>query len=322
MPDAERPFKKSKSRPEHVKQGHPASRQGARPETELDKRPLPVAGLGGGDFTRAAFERQAALLGDPRLSHPVHARQRALIVHQLQRDYGNRHVQRLVKYVSQKHTEGVQMRMKVGPAGDRFEQEADQVAHQVMSMTQSSGSASDPQIRLTDGGTAKKKPIQTLEEKEPIQMKSLQRQVGAEGGDVQPDLESAINRARGGGQALPENVRNSMEQAFGADFSQVRVHTGAKSDALNESLSARAFTTGQDVFVRQSDYTPGSRDGQELLAHELTHVVQQNGSVLRQSFFEQSNTADAQTERELQLRGEHQQLMPGNKKVANQTSKN
>ncbi len=69
-----------------------------------------------------------------------------------------------------------------------------------------------------------------------------------------------------------------MEQAFGADFSQVQVHTDSKSNKLNESIQAKAFTTGKDIFFKQGEYQPDNQPGQELLAHELTHVVQQNGS--------------------------------------------
>ena len=77
-------------------------------------------------------------------------------------------------------------------------------------------------------------------------------------------------------------MRSSMEQAFGADFSGVRVHTDSRSDGLNQSIQARAFTTGQDIIFRQGEYQPGNRGGQELLAHELTHVVQQNGGAVQQ----------------------------------------
>jgi hypothetical protein len=73
-----------------------------------------------------------------------------------------------------------------------------------------------------------------------------------------------------------------MGQAMGADFSGVKVHTDSQSDQLNQSIQAKAFTTGQDVFFRQGAYDPGSREGQELIAHELTHVVQQNGSAVVQ----------------------------------------
>jgi hypothetical protein len=70
-----------------------------------------------------------------------------------------------------------------------------------------------------------------------------------------------------------------MESAFGTDFGGVRVHTDSSADSLNQALSARAFTTGQDIFFRQGEYSPGSSSGKELLAHELTHVVQQTGGI-------------------------------------------
>ena len=66
-----------------------------------------------------------------------------------------------------------------------------------------------------------------------------------------------------------------MESAFGAGFGGVRVHTGAEADALSAALSARAFTAGQDIFFRRGEYAPQSSTGRQLLAHELTHVVQQ-----------------------------------------------
>ena len=114
------------------------------------------------------------------------------------------------------------------------------------------------------------------EEEEELQMKSMVQRKGQGGMAATPDLETSINQARGGGQPLGDNIRKPMEQAFGADFGGVKVHTDSRSDQLNQSIQARAFTTGQDVFFRQGEYNPGSRGGQELLAHELTHVVQQN----------------------------------------------
>jgi hypothetical protein len=110
----------------------------------------------------------------------------------------------------------------------------------------------------------------------------LQRQ-GQGGMAATPDLETSINQARGGGMPLAENLQRSMGKAMGADFSGVKVHTDSQSDQLNQSIQARAFTTGQDVFFRQGEYNPGSRGGQELLAHELTHVVQQNENHLSKS---------------------------------------
>ncbi len=85
-----------------------------------------------------------------------------------------------------------------------------------------------------------------------------------------------IHRARSGGQALDGAVQAQMSNEMGQDFSGVRVHTDGEAHALNEQLNAKAFTTGQDIFFRSGAYSPGSSGGQELLAHELTHVVQQS----------------------------------------------
>jgi hypothetical protein len=103
------------------------------------------------------------------------------------------------------------------------------------------------------------------------------RQAVGEGGSDMEAIERSIDQARGGGNSMDHGTRTRMESAFGADFSGVRIHTDARANGLSQSLSARAFTTGRDVFFRQGEYSPGSSAGRELLAHELTHVVQQNG---------------------------------------------
>jgi hypothetical protein len=102
--------------------------------------------------------------------------------------------------------------------------------------------------------------------------------VGPAGGDVPGDVEAQIHAARGGGQALDGAVRREMEGTLGTDLSGVRVHSDARADALSRALSARAFTTGSDVFFRGGEYAPGSPAGRRLIAHELTHVVQQGGA--------------------------------------------
>jgi hypothetical protein len=102
--------------------------------------------------------------------------------------------------------------------------------------------------------------------------------IGLEGGAVGGDLQGQIDSARGGGRPLDKGVGSQIGGALGADFSGVRVHTGPQADGLNRSLSARAFTTGADIFFSQGAYDPGTHSGKQLLAHELTHVVQQGGS--------------------------------------------
>jgi len=101
--------------------------------------------------------------------------------------------------------------------------------------------------------------------------------------ELDDDTATRINSARGGGQSLDTTVQQKMGDAMGSDFSGVRVHTGSESNELNEQVGARAFTTGQDVFFRDGEYSPSSSGGQELIAHELTHVVQQSSGAVSSS---------------------------------------
>ncbi len=167
----------------------------------------------------------------------------------------------------------IQAKLTIGEPGDKYEQEADRAASQVVQHI----NASVP-VMSSEGQS-----VQRTEapEEEEIQAKpentSLQRMEVVAGGEASTDLDTAINSARGSGQSLDAGLQRTMGQAMGADFSGVKVHTDAQSDQLNQSIQAKAFTTGQDVFFRQGAYDPGSRGGKELIAHELTHVVQQSG---------------------------------------------
>lgn len=98
------------------------------------------------------------------------------------------------------------------------------------------------------------------------------------GGDAGPGVAQAVGRMRGQGRPVPERIRRRMETASGADLGGVRVHVGGESDRLNDTLGARAFTVGSDVFVRRSEYTPGTATGDALLAHELVHSLQQGAA--------------------------------------------
>jgi hypothetical protein len=81
-----------------------------------------------------------------------------------------------------------------------------------------------------------------------------------------------------GGQPLPHALRRFMEPRFGEDFAPVRLHADARADSLSRSIRARAFTVNRDIFVRPSELRSSSIEGRRLIAHELTHVVQQRGS--------------------------------------------
>ena len=253
------------------------------------------------DWSGSSFECQSALLGDARMSHPANAGLKSEMARSIQRTFGNKYVQRLVKSVVEKRNALVQTKLIVGPAGDKYEQEADSVAVQVVKGLVAE-KPSPVQKQEDEVGQAK---LQRQEEEEMIMPKlqrqddldddlqmKLQRQddldddlqmapdeggIGLEGGSLDQGTESLIEGARSGGSPLPDRLRASMESAFGADFSGVRVHSDGKSDELNDKLTSRAFTTGQDIFLKKGEYKPDSLGGKELLAHELTHVVQQKG---------------------------------------------
>jgi hypothetical protein len=180
---------------------------------------------------------------------------------QLQRTLGN---QAVIKLLSEGELRpSIQARLSVGPANDVYEQEAGRVAAQVvhspaspMPVAQRAGKEEDLQT----------KPLAST-------LTPLLQHSG--GFEADPEFEERLETARSDGAPLSADTRDFMEQHMGADFSGVKVHTDAQADRLNQALQAEAFTTGQDVFFRQGAYQPGSKGGQELIAHELAHVVQQ-----------------------------------------------
>ncbi|MEG4087503.1 DUF4157 domain-containing protein [Microcoleus sp. POL10_C6] len=179
----------------------------------------------------------------------------------------------------------IQAKLTIGQPNDRYEQEADRVASEVVQQINAPASVQSSQGQSVQRTEAP--------EEEEIQAKpensSLQRMEAIAGGEASTDLDTAINRARGSGQPLEAGLQRSMGQAMGADFRGVKVHTDALSDQLNRRINALAFTTGHDMFFRQGAYAPSSRNGQELLAHELSHVVQQNGIAVSRAQTTQKN---------------------------------
>ncbi|MEH2064826.1 MAG: DUF4157 domain-containing protein [Nostoc sp.] len=182
-----------------------------------------------------------------------------------------------------------QAKLTVGEPGDKYEQEADWVANQVMRMTYPPTPNFQRQVEEEETEEIQTKPLaetitplvqrqemlaeekliqakcETCEQEEPIQR-------AADGvSQVQPDLENRLNASQGGGSALPDEVRSFMEPRLGADFQQVRVHTDSEAVQMNKELKAQAFTYGSDIYFG-SGKSPEKND---LTAHELTHVVQQ-----------------------------------------------
>ncbi|MEL7355577.1 MAG: DUF4157 domain-containing protein [Cyanobacteria bacterium J06560_6] len=165
-------------------------------------------------------------------------------------------VQRLVEPEEEKEEEKilVQTKLTMGQPGDKYEQEADAMAQRVMAMREN----------------------EVGEEAAGIKGKQLSPKLQAKGTGLEmpPGFEQQLASKQGGGQPLSEEVRSFMEPRFGADFSGVRIH---QEPALTSAIQAQAFTHGQDIYFNSGKYASGTDEGKELLAHELTHVVQQSG---------------------------------------------
>jgi hypothetical protein len=160
----------------------------------------------------------------------------------------------------------VQFRLTVGHVDDPAEREADAIASEVLR-----------RLRDSDVG-----PLEPSAATSRIQRAArVDDPLG--GGEVAAESEQRLRASSGVGTPAngSRHVLGRMERAFGADFGDVRIHTGGDVDVAAEGLRARAFTVGRDVYIRRSDYRPGSGAGDELIAHELTHTLQQGGSKIR-----------------------------------------
>lgn len=185
------------------------------------------------------------------------------------------------KPVAIKHAESVKTvlraKLKTGQPNDKYEQEADRVAEQVMRMPAPQLTSSAGNVPLQNSSAQFGETVQRLcqtcaEEKELIQEKST--------GEVIPDVTPGINssiKSLSGGQPLSGAERSFFELRFGTDFSHVRKHTDARAASAAKSVNARAFTLGHNVVFAAGEYSSDSSAGKKLFAHELTHVVQQNG---------------------------------------------
>ncbi len=137
-------------------------------------------------------------------------------------------------------------------------------------------------------------PVQKMEEEEPIQQKeeeepevmkmekeeepAVQTKAVGSQNTASSQVSQKINQKSGRGRPLAGKTRAEMESGIGADFSDVNIHTDRDAQDMNKELHAQAFTHGKDVYFNSGKYNPETTEGKRLLAHELTHVVQQNGT--------------------------------------------
>lgn len=104
---------------------------------------------------------------------------------------------------------------------------------------------------------------------------------GSSGIALSQQMESQLLQLQGGGRQMPQGLLNMMESGFGQDFSQVRLHTDSEAATMSSSINAKAFTHGNDIYFNRGQFSPETTEGQRLVAHELTHVVQGTGKVGR-----------------------------------------
>ncbi len=206
----------------------------------------------------------------------------------------------------------VQMKMPVSKPGDKHEQEADLMADKVMRMPspgkeeklqrapdeklQKKGeekilkaAAPEEKVQKKEDNKLQKaeEKVQKKEEeklqKAPVSKEKLQRKGSADATSVNANLQSAIQSRSGGGQPLSSDVRSYMESRFNADFSKVHIHIDPQAAALSNQIGAKAFTYRNNIFFSLNQYQPGTSEGKQLLAHELTHTIQQGHSVRRKA---------------------------------------
>jgi len=184
----------------------------------------------------------------------------------------------------EQNQELVQTKLTVGAPGDKYEQEADSMAAKVMTMPDS---AIKPPIQRQTGEETEAVQMQPLvnsitpllqrssEEEEEAQMKSEVQRASDGSSVASGNVENQLAASKGGGSALPDNVRSFMEPRFGADFSNIKVHTDSNAVQMNKELGAQAFAHGSDIYYGAGK-SPGNN---ELTAHELTHTIQQGAAV-------------------------------------------
>jgi hypothetical protein len=161
----------------------------------------------------------------------------------------------------------IQCKLTVGAVDDPMEAEADAIADKVMRMPENSF-IQRKCSHCEEEEKAQRKPLASFIQK---------KESSGSGTVVSEAVNNQIASTRGSGSTLDSSTKSFMESRFGEDFSNVRIHTGQYASQLSQDLNAQAFTVGNDIYFNSGKYTPESNAGKYLLAHELTHTIQQQG---------------------------------------------
>lgn len=203
----------------------------------------------------------------------------------LQRTIGNQSVQRLIK------SGALQTKLKIGQSGDKYEQEADRTADTVNKM---------PEMHFQQ---------QTDEGDELFQAKPIDKTA-----HVINNIESGIQSLTRSGQLMSQSERTYFEPRFGRDFNQVHMHTDVKANESAKAVNAKAFTVGNDVVFGAGEYAPETMAGRQLIAHELTHVVQQRSPPLLDTL-QRFSYGEHQSVGDIGSRGKYVLLFKGSKNL-------
>ncbi|HSI69368.1 MAG TPA: DUF4157 domain-containing protein [Gillisia sp.] len=190
-----------------------------------------------------------------------------------------------------KKTVRVQPKLQINQPGDKYEQEADRISQKVV-LPGNAGSIQESENpilqgkllaeEITTGATAElHRKCKKCKEEEEERMLHKKESSGSTP-MVSKSFQSQLNSSQGSGKPMDYQTNQSMSSKFGIDFSQVRIHNDTKAAQLSQSINAKAFTLGNDIYFNRSEYKPQTKGGQKLLAHELVHTVQQGREIRRQ----------------------------------------
>ena len=168
----------------------------------------------------------------------------------------------------------VQPKLSVSVPGDKYEQEADRIADQVM-RTESAPSSIQRICKECEEEQEVQRAVNDEEEEEGTTLQG--KRASSDPLEAPEDFGERVANSRAGGTPLPEQTRNFFEPRFGRAFEDVRVHHGNDAASLAGSVRAKAFTVGRDIFFGLGEYAPQTERGRGLIAHELVHTVQQSG---------------------------------------------
>lgn len=176
-----------------------------------------------------------------------------------------------------------QTKLKISQPGDKYEQEADRVAEQVIDMQSSNNYENVAIHRMYESFEAARACIgdnggrrgQNLNKEDRLEVRTTRK---CKDHDLLADLDlpTQMNTMESRGRPLPEAVRTFFERRFGYDFSQVRIHTDAQADEITHQLKAQAFSDGKNIVFAHSKCDPHSTKGTRIIAHEIAHIIQQN----------------------------------------------